>query len=240
MDHQPNHVSLESKQTVVPKCLENDIFNRFYIKGSSLHSQAVDQNAGASLQTKVKKDFRAHSMKLNNKLMRGIPVEKLGLQDLRKLIAVFVQTAFMNLIRNEKELQLKAFNNAGLNYYPMRVYGGYDGMKCKQSIFNACNVNYSPQFDNETFLDPRIDPPISSINESNKSNEHKSNINQREADEYPTESEEDIDIEHNKNKNMNHRTKQQYVGVEVADKLVKLNKRKSVKRKKMYDYFKRI
>ena len=36
----------------------------------------------------------------------------------------------MSLIRNEKDLHLKASSNAGLNYHPLPAYGGSDGMKC--------------------------------------------------------------------------------------------------------------
>ncbi len=53
-----------------------------------------------------------------------------------------VQKVFMDLVTNHKKMIVKSFDNAGLNSYPMRVWGGHDGMECSEAIRNACNAEF--------------------------------------------------------------------------------------------------
>ena len=60
--------------------------------------------------------------------MKGIPIEKLKLPQMRKYFAKWIERSFMNTIKEHKQLQLSAFDGAGINYYSTYVHGGYEGL----------------------------------------------------------------------------------------------------------------
>ena len=53
----------------------------------------------------------------------------------------------------------------------MRIWGGYDGMKVKQHVINACNVNYTSSESLERSLLPVVDVPNYKLISNNNLNE---------------------------------------------------------------------
>ena len=140
MDNQPNHVSRQSVKSVIKEQEESNFVTRFLPKNSTSWSQPVDRHVARSMQQKVQKTVYNVMQRQNERRLRGQIVEKIGLKDLRKLIVKAVNTAFMGMVRNEKELIKKSFHNMGMSVYPNRVWGGYKGMRVADWVRNNCLV----------------------------------------------------------------------------------------------------
>eukprot|EP01083_Nonionella_stella_P143511 446228_1 len=138
LDMQPNHASQDTIEHINPRLEREFVYVRNYPAKSTLHCQAVDRHFGRCLQTKANKAISNIIKKQHNKLMMGQSIHKITLPEMRKKTCVIMQKVFMETIKEHKHLQLSAFDSSGLNYYPHKVFGGFEQDNIQ---INAVNVN---------------------------------------------------------------------------------------------------
>eukprot|EP01084_Bolivina_argentea_P300477 518129_1 len=185
VDNQPNHCSEETFDRILPDLEKDYLYTRYYPKNTTLYSQATDVgNIGACIQRKSQKLLRRLCEQQNEDMMRGIPVKKIGLRLLRRKAGLILQNAFMEFVRDHKECHIKSFGHSGVNYYPFRVWGGHEKMEleCKQSVINACNVDFiepeNAKIGNVLFCDKNIEEKEEKENEE-KENKKKNKSKKR-------------------------------------------------------------
>ena len=74
-----------------------------------------------------------------------------------------------HIVRNEKKMNISAFRAYGLHKYTPRVWGGFDEMKLKKQVFNACHIDGEAGVDRD-YSDMDWERPNWSMSSMNNSN----------------------------------------------------------------------